>query len=561
MLEADAFPIYQAETTCEAPGLPPRRVFRRMAAGDPGFRYVFCDQNESMVIFRDKPDAESYAELSAPDRPLFLARLASERLARFERSEEIQRLIAFLDDPNVLRDYSRAEIYATVKAAADLVVFQDALESALVQSMNELGPSDIRAYYYDMHRQVIQAPFFIRIAESVFRLNQRLASDPLQSLAWANAQDALPRRGFFDLYYNVGAIMKWPERWATLQARYGADPTPAANADPSAPSLDFLQILSDPVRVQVDWTAERAGNPSIRDRQMRDGVTRTPEDVEIPTLSDQIEKEDDTKHTQGGTGGQGRAGDGESLGPESGRRPLQMVLIRIAPADGEPDLEQRNEDNQVRPGGTRGRERRQTEESASRQEPMLWVSPQTFVEAVLSNWDSRDLRPEAAGRIPPVLRFNERLRDVFLSELHPVEGVYDNRLRAAMEIFTRSDWLRYQEVRDAMGGSLATVKAVDMGRFAGAYSGNAPINDQDQIRIPNFFSRDGVVIPRDLFAPVRDHYSRAVLGIFDLSAEDRVPPASRLAATSVPPGEAAEKARADLLRTLEIIRQQATDAN
>src|SRR5690606_41890743 len=120
MLEADAFQIYQAETTCDAPGLPPRRVFRRMAAGDPGFRYVFCDQNESMVIFRDKSDAESYAELSAPDRPLYLARLASERLARFERSETVQRLLTFLEDPDVLSDYSRDEIYSTVKAAADL---------------------------------------------------------------------------------------------------------------------------------------------------------------------------------------------------------------------------------------------------------------------------------------------------------------------------------------------------------------------------------------------------------------------------------------------------------
>jgi hypothetical protein len=561
MLEADAQPIYQAEADCESPNLPPRRVFRRVAAGDPGYRYVFCDQHESMVIFRNRDDAESYATLSAPDRPLYLARLASERLARFERSPEVRRLQAFLDDPNVLDDYSREQIYATVKAAADLVVFQNALESALVQSMNELGPSEVRQYYFEMHRNVMQAPFFIQIAESVYRLNQRLASDPLQSLAWANAQDTLARMGFFDLYFTVGRIMAWPDRWATLQQRYGSPDAPPPPTNDPGTSLDFLQVLSDPTRVLVDWSLERSGNPSIRDSQMQDGVEHSPEPEADPTLSDQLDRQDEIKHQRGGTGGLGQAGKGESIGPEEGRRPLQMILIRIEPDSGDPDREQLPDDNQVRPGGTEGRERRQTEDSASRQEPILWVSPQTFVEAALSNWDSRGLTPQTAGRVPPILRLNERLREVFLRDLYPVEGVYDNRLRAAMETFTRADWLRFQEVRDAMGGSLTNVRAFDMGRFSGAYSGNAPINDQEQIRIPNFFSSTGVVIPRDLFEPVREHYTSSVLGIFDLASDGRVPPAVPLAGMSMPPAESAESARANLLRSLEILRQQGAEAN
>src|SRR5690606_28760904 len=139
-------------------GLPPRRVFRRVAANEQGFRYVYCDADESMVVFRDRNDANSYAGLSPPDRPLFLARLGAERLARFERTEEVARLRQFFDDPNMLRRHSREEIYAMAKTAGDLLVFQNALESALVQSMNELGPSVVRSHYFEMHRQVLQAP-------------------------------------------------------------------------------------------------------------------------------------------------------------------------------------------------------------------------------------------------------------------------------------------------------------------------------------------------------------------------------------------------------------------
>jgi hypothetical protein len=561
MLEADGFPILGEEADCDQANLPPRRVFRRIATADRGYRYVFCDQNESMVIFRERKDAESYAALSAPDRPLFLARLASERLARFESSEEVARLGAFLQDPNVLRGYTKDQIYGMIKAAADLIVFQNALESALVQSMNELGATGIRGYYFDMHRQVLQAPLFIRTAESVYRLNQRLASDPLQSLAWANAQPDLARQGFFDLYHTVGKIMDWPHRWALLQERYGT----AAGAPPVAreietASLDFLQVMSDPIRVQIDWTGERVSHPAIRDRRLQDGRERTPEEGVEATLATQPERQRETEHQRGGTGGLGTAGEGESMGPERGQKPLQMVLIRMIPEEGDPDRERLPEDNQVRPGGTMGRKRTQTEESASRQEPLLWVSPHTFIDAVLSPWDGRELEPETAGRVPPLLRLSQPLREIFLRDLKPT-GMYDNRLRSAMEVFTRGGWLRYDEVRTAMGGQMTMVRAHDTGRFSGAYSGNAPINDEDQIRIPNFFSRAGVVIPADLFPPVREHYTRSILGIFDLAAEPQAAPALSLRGLPVRAGETAERDREMLLRSLEIIREQAREAN
>jgi hypothetical protein len=558
MLEADAFPIFQAEAGCDSPNLPPRRVFRRVATADPGFRYVYCDQDESMVIFRQRSDANAYASLSAPDRPLYLARLASDRLASFERSEEIARLRAFVDDPNVLREYSRDEIYGMVKAAGDLLVFQNTLESALVQSMTELGPSGISSYYYEMHRQVLQAPFFITMAESVYRLNLRLASDPLQSLAWANAQPELAREGFFNLYHSLGGMMEWPERWATLQRRYGSAPGSAPARDPDAPSLDFLQILSDPSRVRVDWHAERTGNPSIRDRQMQEGRERTTEERAVPSAAEQLERQDETEHRRGGTGGLGRAGEGESSGPESGRQPMQMILVRIVPDTGDPDRPRIPQENQRHPGGTEGQKRRQTEESATRQEPLLWVSPQTFVQAILSTWDGRDLHPTTAGRVPPVLRFNDRLRELFLRELRP-SGVYDNRLRTAMEVFTRGGWLRYAEVREAMGGSFVNVKAHDTGRFSGAYSGNPPINDQDQIRIPNFFMSGGVVIPADLYDPVREHYTRSIFEIFDLAREPRTSEPTPLRTLAVEPAESAQQARSTLLRSLELVRQQADE--
>ncbi len=558
MLEADQHPIYQAETTCDALGLPPRGVFRRVAAGEPGYRYVFCTERESMVIFRDRADAESYAALSPPDRPLYLSRLATQRLESFEASEPVRRLRAFLDDPNILRELSKDEMFEMAKAAGDLIVFQNAIESALVQSMNELGDTEVRGYYYDMHRQVLQAPLFQTMAEAVDRLNRRLASDPLQSLSWANAQPELARQGFFDLYHRVGGMMEWPRRWAELQQRYGSDPGPGPSEDPAAPSLDFLRVLSDPTRVQVDWSGEREGDPSIRDRHFQDGVARSPEERDPPTLAEDPNLQEESEHRRGGTGGLGRAGDGPSFGPDEGQRPLQMIHIRITPEDGDPDRQRFPEDNQVKPGGTEGGERKQTEESATRQEALLWLSPETFIQAILSTWDTRGLEPRSADRIPPILRFNERLRELYLRELHPA-GVYDNRLRAAMEVFTADGWLAYSEVREAMGGEWTVAHATDTGRFSAAYSGNPPINDEAQIRIPNFFSEEGTIIPADLFPPVREHYSRSILGIFDLAASGRVPAAASLRSLPVAPGEENTAAREALLRALETVREQAAE--
>jgi hypothetical protein len=558
MLEADRYPIFPVDTGCEAEYLPPRGVFRRISPGEEGFRYVYCDLNESMVIFRTQRDALSYAALSPADRPLYLARLAAERLEVFERSLEMIMLNGFLTDPNMLRARTRDEIFAMVKAAQDLLVFQNTLESALVQTMSEIDSYEaVRPLYYQLHQQVLQAPLFIQMAESAYRLNQRLASDPLQSLAWANSQPKLARQGFFELYHTVGRMMAWPERWAILQQRYAGEMAPPPpDFDGGTASLDFLQILSDPTRVQVDWRAEDAGTASIRDRQIQDGVAKSPEERPEPTMSDKQNRQDEAEHLRGGTGGLGRAGEGDSLGPESGRRPLQMIHIRIVPEDGEPDRRRLPDDNQVRPGGTVGTQRKQTEESASLQEPVLWVHPQTFVEAILSGWDAREVRPHSASRIPPILRFNQRLRDVFLRELYPV-GVYDNRLRTAMAVFTEGGWLRYDEVRAAMGGSLTAVRAQDTGRFSAAYSGNAPINDQDQIRVPNFFSASGVIVPADLFSPLREHYSRSVLGIFDLARDDRVGDAVPIRSLPIGAGETGERGRSNLLQSLEMIRQQA----
>src|SRR5690606_6684723 len=191
-------------------------------------------------------------------------------------------------------------------------------------------------------------------------------------------------------------------------------------------------------------------------------------------------------------------------------------------------------------------------ESASRQEPLLWLRPHTFIDAVLSTWDAQDLDPSGTGRVPPILRFNEELRKVFLEDLRPT-GVYENRLRSAMEVFTGYGWSRYSEVREAMGGRWTLARARDTGRFSAAYSGNAPINDEGQIRIPNFFSRDGVPIPADLFGPVREHYTNSILGIFDLVSDDRVPPGESLSTAPLAPGEGARAKRDSLLRSLEIV--------
>jgi hypothetical protein len=287
-------------------------------------------------------------------------------------------------------------------------------------------------------------------------------------------------------------------------------------------------------------------------------VERTPELREVPTTSELLEMQDETEHQRGGTDGLGRTGQGLSIGPEKGERPLQMLRIRLAPDTGDPDRQSFPDDNQVRPGGTEGRQRKQTEESASRQEPLLWVRPHTFIDAVLSTWDAGDLDPASAGRVPPILRFNEDLREVFLRDLRST-GVYDNRLRSVMEVFTGYGWSRYAEVREAMGGSWTLARAQDTGRFSAAYSGNAPINDEGQIRIPNFFTREGAAIPADLFGPVREHYTNTILGIFDLVSDDRVPDAVPLGTAPVAPGENAAAKRESLLRSLEMVTRQAAE--
>lgn len=555
MLEADGYPIFPASTTCESPDLPPRRVFRRAATGESGFRYVYCDQDEAMVIFRDREDAESYARLAAPDRPLYLARLAAERLERFERSQPVLDLRAFLADPGYLDGKSKDRVYAMVKAAGDLVVFQNALESALVQSMNELGESSVRAYYYDLHRQVLQAPLFARMVQDVYRLNRRLASDPLQSLAWADARGDLARRGFFDLYHVTGQMMEWPDRWGVLEERYGNGVAPGTADEIEPLQLDFLQITADPERVRIAWNDEARTHPAIRDRHAQDGVERTAEVVERPTASDLLEQQNKDEHRRGGTGGLGRSGDGQSMGPDRGSRPLQMLRIRIAPDQGDPDRPAFPDDNEVRPGGTEGGERRQTRESASRQEPFVWVSPETLAEALLSPW-AREPAPLDAAAPPPLLRFTPRLREIFLEKLYP-EGVYENRLLDAMTVFAEAKWADFAETREAMGGEWVTVAAAETGRFSAAYSGDPPINDSSQIRVPNFFVEDGVLVPADLFPALRDHYGRAFLGIFELQGSIRASEPTSLA--TVRGGDPAQAA--GLVDRLERLREERLEAN
>jgi hypothetical protein len=126
-----------------------------------------------------------------------------------------------------------------------------------------------------------------------------------------------------------------------------------------------------------------------------------------------------------------------------------------------------------------------------------------------------------------------------------------------MSVFTAGGWLRYEEVRDAMGGQWVQARAYDTGRFSAAYSGNAPINDQDQIRLPNFFTTSGVVIPEDLFEPLRTHYTEKIYGIFDLARDLRVQPPVPLRGLPVPAGDGAARSRENLLRSLEIVRRQA----
>lgn len=558
MLEADAHPVFPAGTTCASRGLPPRRVFRRVADGSPGFRYVFCDQAESLVIFKERPDALDYARMRAPDRPLYLTRLGSEKLEDLDRSVEIARVRAFLEDPDVLRDYSPAEVEAMVKTVESLLTFQHTLESALVQSMEELEESGVRSYYYDLHRQVLHGPFFLGLSEGTYRFNRRLASEPLQALAWANALPAPTRQGFFQLYHALGRTMVWPERWEALQRQFGGTrPGGLRRADEDRPTLDFLQILSDPTRVRVDWRAEQPiARPSIRDRKIQQGKERAPDERPEPTDAEEAEKQNATERKKGGTRGLGRTGAGESLGPDRGKRPLQMIQIRIVRDSGEPVAPKLAVNNETRPGGTRGK-KKQEEVSASRQEPVLWVAPRTLADAVLSTWEHRDLSPAEAGRVPPILRFDQRLRQLFVREMDRGE-LYQTRIMLAMEPFTAGGWLRFAEAREAMGGRWTRIRAQESsaGRFRAELSRNAPINDQEQIRVPNFFTRDGVVIPADLLDSARRHFARKHQGYFELSSSADAGPVSRIGSLPVGAGDADAQARENVLRSLRIMAEQ-----
>ena len=157
--------------------------------------------------------------------------------------------------------------------------------------------------------------------------------------------------------------------------------------------------------------------------------------------------------------------------------------------------------------------------------------------------------------MPPVLRFNERLREVFLREMNR-DDVYAGRLIGMMGTFTDGGWLRYQETREAMGGSWVRVRATDTGRFAAKYARTAPINDQDQIRTPNFFTAGGVVLPADLFAPLRKRYAPGPSAIFDLTVDGAAGEALRLREAPPAPGDPQQSGRAGLLRSLELIREQ-----
>jgi hypothetical protein len=555
MFEADSFPVFAAATECGARGLPPRRVFRRATGIGDAFRYVFCDQDESMVAFRTREDAARYGRLAPADRPLLLTRLASERIARFQESPEMATIHAFLRDPDILRTLPTAELDSLVTTAGELLWLHETLESSLFLSMGELEGSAIRSYYYDLHRQVAQSAFIVDFVQAVYRFNQRLASDPLRTLAWANALPPEHRQRFFRLYFTLGGPMYWPQRWEALHRRYavGAPVPPASDSPANRPSHDFLQIMSDPTRVQVDWRAERPpSRASIRDRRPQQGAERTDEIRREASEEEERERQETVTRRRGGTLGLGRTGEGEGLGPEQGRRPLQMIHVRVRPETGDPDRPRLPENNPTRPGGTEGK-RRVQEESATRQEPALWVAPRTFVDAILSGWEPPRSGPGEAERVPPAVRFSPRLREVFLSE--PDEDrFYESRIAYAVSILGTGGWLRYAEVRDAMGGEWQAVRAFDTGRFASELSRNAAIVDQAQVRGPNYFTRGRIDVPADLLGPVRESFSRHGNGSFDLRrmpANDpvRLPPVS---------GDSREAAasREQLLRSLQIIADQ-----
>jgi hypothetical protein len=560
MFEADSFPIFPLATDCSAAGLPPRRVFRRATGVGDGVRYVFCDHDESMVAFRERADAASYARLGAPDRPLLLARFASERIEHFQNSEEIRAIHAFLRDPEVILDMRVEKLDSLINAAVELLWFQETLEATLFLSMTELEGSPLRGYYYDLNRQVAQSPFLVEWVEAIHRFNHRLASDPLRSLAWANALPPEHRRRFFSLYYTLGAPMGWPARWEALHRRYGGggvgSPLPPMRRD--EPSPDFLQVTSDPTRVRIDWTGEHPeARPSIHDREERDGTVRTRRVVAEATDATELERQETVRRLRAGTGGLGRSGEGEGVGPERGRRPLQMIRIRMVPETGDPDPSRIPERNTTRPGGTEG-ERRVQERSASRQEPVLWLPPETFIDAILSAWDPPRERPAEASRVPPALRFNARLRAIFLDDPDE-DDVYEARLANAMGVLVTGGWLDYVEVRRALGGSFQGVRAHDLGRYAAEYARNAAIVDQAQVRGLNFFTRSSIAVPADLVGRVRHGFSRHGTGNFDLHLL-REPPARPLPPPD-PDVPGATEAREALLRSLEMVRERERAAN
>ncbi|HET7275223.1 MAG TPA: hypothetical protein VFI91_08565 [Longimicrobiaceae bacterium] len=555
MFAADSFPIFPAGTGCDAPDLPPRRVFRRATPNDGDSRYVFCDHDESIVAFRSDEQAATYASLGAPDRPLLLTRLSSDRIAQFQQSPKVERLRAFLGDPDLIHNLTVTELDSLVSTANQLLWLQERLEAALLQTMGELEGSGVRSYYYELHRQVAQSPFLLHLVEEVYRFNQRLASDPLRTLAWADALPSDQRQRFFQLYAALGSMMYWPDRWQALHKRYAdqstASPLPVRSDD--GPSLDFLQVMSDPTRVQVDWPHERPPiRPSIRDTRMQNGAAPTDEEIAEPTDAEERYRQKVRERRRGGTGGLGDTGEGDGLGPERGHRPLQIIRIRVKPETGNPDRPRFPDDNPTRPGGTEGK-RKVQEESASRQEPALWISPEAFVDAILSGWDAPGEPPASAGRVPPVLRFSPRLRDLFLTEMN--EGkLYEGRLVHAITVLTSGGWLRFEELRDAMGGTWSGVRAYDTGRYAVEYSTAAAITEQEQVGGPDFFTKTSVAIPADLVAPVRTIFTRDGFGAFDLEVLD---PREALALPPADPGSAeAAAARGDLLRALRIISEQ-----
>lgn len=227
-----------------------------------------------------------------------------------------------------------------------------------------------------------------------------------------------------------------------------------------------------------------------------------------------------------------------------------MIQIRVQPETGEPDRPRLPENNPTRPGGTVG-QRRVQEKSASWQEPVLWLSPATFVDAILSPWAPPRQSPAQAERVPAAVRFSPRLRKMFL-ENEDVQKFYESRITYAVSILSSGGWLRYAELREAMGGDWSAVRAFDTGRFAAEVARNAAIVDQDQVRGANYFTRTSIDVPADLFDLVRHSFNRYGTGNFDL----QLLPA-RAPMQLPPPDAEAASAREQLLHTLQLIQNQA----